>query len=563
MNTPPKFSSLPYTRPDFEALQAALNGFARRVREAGSYEELKAVIREKDQVMAEASLQNQLAFIRCYQDSSDAFYAQEMQACGQGFALLDDAPYLSALLESPFAPELEKELGPMYLQGQRDKLRLTANAKDLQAKHEELVNRYQQRKATIRIPFDGKELSEGQMTPYLESPDREVRRAANLALHGAFAAQAEEFNGILSELVETRIAIARANGFDSYMDYANLAMGRRDYGQAELLAFCEQVKADLIPLAEKLAKLQAQRLGLPKLAAYDANFIFPDGNPKPIGDGPTLLEAAKEMYDKLGEEIGGLYRTMAENGYIDMTASPNKISGMAFCTALIPMKMPYIFGNCDGSIHDAANLTHEFGHAYQMRLSMENQPVPEFLEQPNDVVEIPSKAMEQFTAPFAHLFFGGDADKFRFHHMQYTVEEICAFCATHEFETWLYANPRACAQERIDKFNAVMADYTPGVDFSELEKERKAGSALFRSMGTYMFPAYVISYALTDMGALELRERSESDFPAAWADYRALCAAGGSRDYRGLLELAHLHTAYAPGAVKRSAGTAERALGIA
>lgn len=181
---------------------------------------------------------------------------------------------------------------------------------------------------------------------------------------------------------------------------------------------------------------------------------------------------------------------------------------------------------------------------------------------PNDVIEIPSKAMEQFTAPYAELFFGPDADKFRFHHMQYTVEEICAFCATHEFETWLYAHPQATPRERIDRFNAVIAEYVPGVDRTEAQPFLDQGYALFRSMGVFMFPAYVISYALTDMGALELRERAQSDFAQAWRDYRTLCLTGNTKDYPGLLETAGLHTAYAEGAVARAARTAAQALGV-
>lgn len=563
MSMPPKFSQLSYQRPDYSACQETLNALAQRAKSAPNYAALRAVIDEKNDLTTQIDLLASVAFIRCYLDSSDAFYAKEMQENDQASALLDDAPYLEALLNTPFKKELDADLSPMYLAGLEDRLRLTAKGKDLQAKSAQLINQYQQLKATLRIPFRGEELSEGQMTPYLTSTDRETRREACLALYGAYAAHAEEFNSILSQMVKTRIAMAKANGFDRFMDFANLGMGRRSYGQAELLAFCAQVKRDLVPLAEKLSKLQAQRLGLPILTSYDASCYFPDGNPKPVGDGDVLLEAAKGMYDKLGDEIGGLFRTMANNGYIDISASPNKISGMGFCTALHKLKMPYVFGACDGSIHDASTLTHEIGHAYQMWLCMEKLPMPEHCEMPNDVIEIPSKAMEQFTAPFAELFFGADADKFRFHHMQYTVEEICAFCATHEFESWLYENPKASAQERIDRFNQTMLQYTPGVDRSEGLELQEKGTSLFRNMGVYMFPAYVISYALTDMGALELRERAQADFPAAWRDYRALCAAGNTKDYPGLLETAGLHTAYAPGAVARAAQTAARALGVA
>jgi len=562
MLTPPKFSEIEYRRPDFEAVQKSYNQLAEEAKAAPDYASLRQVIDRWNTLRGEMNFQCEIAFIRCYLDSSDAFYTQEMQSCQQSAALLDDSALLTAILETPFASQLDADLGENYRRLLGDNLKLTAKGKELQAQCAQLESEYQKLKATLRISFDGKELSEGQMTPYLQSTDRNVRRAASIALQSTYVEKKAEFTELLNKLVETRVAVAKANGFDNYMDYANLGMGRRSFGEKELMSFCKQVRDDLVPLMEKLDKLQAQRLGLDKLASYDSPLTFPDGNAKPVGDGPALLELGKKMYDDMGEEISSLYRAMADNGYIDVTSSPNKISGMGFCTVLTPLKFPYIFGNCDGSINDATVLTHEMGHSYQMRLCVESQPVDEYLNMPNDVVEIPSKTMEQFTSPYAELFFGKDAEKFRFDHMQHVVSEICSFCATHEFEDWLYGNPSASAEQRVERFNEIFMEYNPGVDFSEIAPYASQGSQLFRNMGVFMFPAYVISYALSDMGALAFRERAQADFPSAWEDYRALCAAGGTLDYDGLMKTAKLQTAYTPGTVKRAAKTAAEALGV-
>ena len=557
----PNFADLRYERPDYDAAAKKLTELTARVREARSFDELRQIIDEKNEYMAALNLNAQLAFIRCYLDSSDAFYAQEMQYNDQHLALLDDAPFAQALLDSPFAAELDAAFGPLYLQGQRDHVRLTANGRELMAREQELIGQYQQLKAKRRISFDGKELSEGEMTAYLTSTDRDTRREAMLAGQRAVLAQKEELDSLLDELVKTRIAIARANGFDRYADYINLSKGRRGYGQPELLAFCRQVKEHLVPLLAQLYDRQARHLGLETLCPWDVNLVFPDGNAKPIGDAAALLDAARGMYDRLSPDISALFRTMADKGYIDAAASPNKIAGMGFCDGLHALKMPYVFGNCDGSINDATVLTHEVGHAYQMRQCMLRQPVPEYCDMPNDVVEIPSKTMEQFTIPFAALFFGKDADKFRFAQQRHVVREICVFCAECEFEDWLYAHPEATAQQRIDKDLEISRSYNPGVDYAALEELQRQGTSLYQDMGVYMFPGYLISYALSDMGALELSERSEADFGRAWADYEALCAAGGSLDYDDLMSTAHLSTAYADGAVARAAEYLRRALG--
>ena len=543
-----KFSTLPYQRPDYDAAKAELDTLTAQAANAADYAALKDVIAKRNDLMKRTNLQSELAFIRCYLDSSDAFYTAEMQYNAQAAAGLSDAEFSAALLNSPFAAELDAEFGPEFLLTQRDNMRLNAAAHEQMAREQQLMGQYQQKKATMRIAFRGEELSEGQVNGMLDNPDRTIRRDAVSARDAAYAADSTDFAQLLDDLVHLRDEIAKANGFDDYLAYANLQKGRRSYGTAEILKFCAEVRREIVPLYAETCKAQAARLGLAGLANYDASCTWPDGGAKPIGDGPTLLQAAKPMYKKLGADISELYDTMADNEYIDVTSSPNKISNMGFCTGLPYIDMPYIFGNCTGDMHDTTVLTHEMGHAYQIWLCIHGQPLPEYVNMPNDAVEIPSKAMEQFTLPFAELFFGKDAEKFKTDHMQYVLRETCAFCAAYEYEAWLYTHVDATTQERIARYNEINDAYFPEIDYSG-----SAAVGLWQNMGIFMYPAYLVSYALSNMCALELRRRSEQDFAAAWADYRTLCKAGGSLDYPGLMRLVHLPTAYEPGGAKTAA----------
>lgn len=543
-----KFSTLPYQRPDYDAAKAELDALTAQAANAADYAALKDVIAKRNDLMKRTNLQSELAFIRCYLDSSDTFYTAEMQYNAQAAAGLSDAEFSAALLNSPFAAELDAEFGPEFLLTQRDNMRLNAAAHEQMAREQQLMGQYQQKKATMRIAFRGEELSEGQVNGMLDNPDRTIRRDAISARDAAYAADSTDFAQLLDELVHLRDEIARANGFDDYLAYANLQKGRRSYGTKEILKFCAEVRREIVPLYAETCKVQAARLGLAGLANYDASCTWPDGGAKPIGDGPTLLQAAKPMYKKLGADISELYDTMADNEYIDVTSSPNKISNMGFCTGLPYVDMPYIFGNCTGDMHDTTVLTHEMGHAYQIWLCIHGQPLPEYVNMPNDAVEIPSKAMEQFTLPFAELFFGKDAEKFKTDHMQYVLRETCAFCAAYEYEAWLYTHVDATTQERIARYNEINDAYFPEIDYSG-----SAAVGLWQNMGIFMYPAYLVSYALSNMCALELRRRSEQDFAAAWTDYRTLCKAGGSLDYPGLMRLVHLPTAYEPGCAKTAA----------
>lgn len=71
---------------------------------------------------------------------------------------------------------------------------------------------YQKLMAGARIPFDGRELTFPQLTPYKESPEREMRKAAFFAEGGFLEQHAQELDGIYDELVKVRTRIAKSLG---------------------------------------------------------------------------------------------------------------------------------------------------------------------------------------------------------------------------------------------------------------------------------------------------------------------------------------------------------------
>ena len=53
---------------------------------------------------------------------------------------------------------------------------------------------------------------------------------------------------ILKEMVQLRNKIAKANGYNSYMEYMNVEKGRYTYGEKELTNLCELVKGRIVPI---------------------------------------------------------------------------------------------------------------------------------------------------------------------------------------------------------------------------------------------------------------------------------------------------------------------------
>ena len=548
------FKDLQYVRPNFDEVNESIVRLTDGAKKARNFEELKGIIKDFEVVYGSLHTNLAIAMIRAYLDSSDEYYNGEMQEGMQKEATLNYNDFYKAILNSPFKEDINKEFGKQYLLKLSDSINLKSKGTDLIEKEQELIFKYQKLKATLRIDFKGQSLSEGEIRKYMTNEDRSIRKEATDSLNKAYMENKKGFGDILNELVKVRNEIAKANGFDSFADYMNLEKGRRDYGQRELLDFVSNIKEELKDILLQTSKDQAKRLGLKRLAYYDKGISFIDGNAKPIGDGKVLLEKAKEMYKDLGSDISELYNEMVDKNYIDVDQSPNKISGMGFCTELYTLNFPYIFGNCNGTIHDVDVLTHEIGHAYQMYLSLKKQPLYTYTSMPNDVAEIPSKAMEHFTQDYAELFFGEDTKKFKFQFLVKALDELISYSAIHEFESWLYENEEATLEEKADKYFEGVKTIDPGVDYSEVDEIEAGQGLLFRSMGVYMFPFYLISYAISAISAMELAKRMSEDKNATWEDYKSLCSSGGSLPYYELLKTANLSSPFEKETIKNSIG---------
>lgn len=561
MTEPYRFSELPYVPTDFTAAAARLKEYTEKIRAARSVEEVLAIDAECDAMIDDgAGYAATLTYIRSSLDCTDEFYAEAAQTEAMGLELLDQTPYLQALLDSPFLPELEEKFGPEYRPRLERQVRLRSAGLELLAKEQAMINQYQQKKAMIKVPFRGETHSEAEMYALFDSPDRQTRIDARKATFEAFLAQKDDLVPMLLELIDLRCQIAKANGFDSYLDYANVSYFRRGYGEAELTAFCEQVKTDLMPLLAQLREEQRRELGVDKLMVYDLSVRFRDGNAVPIGGTAGLTEASQKMYDSLSPEFGKFFRAMIESESFSVDPSPNKIAGMGFCTVLRRGLLPFVFGNCNGTDTDVSVFTHEIGHAWQgYRTGQQNYP-DIFRDMALDAVEIPSKTMELFAYPYAEGFFGADAEKFRQGHFRNALREIAAYCSLHELNTWIYTHPGASFDEIAAAGAEIEKLYEPRLDYGELEPYILRGGALLRNLAVYGLPRYVISYALSEMCAMDLFARRAKDPAAAWDAYEKLCASGGSRSYPETLRQAGLSPAYAPGSVKKVADFAREYL---
>lgn len=184
-------------------------------------------------------------------------------------------------------------------------------------------------------------------------------------------------------------------------------------------------------------------------------------------------------------------------------------------------------------------------------MAMRNQPLSDYYMESTDIAEIHSMTMEQFAYPYAERFFGDQADKFRFAHLQEALTFVPFGVAVDEFQHICYAHPELTPKERTWKWHELEEKYMPWRQYED-DAFMDRGGFWYYKLHIYLYPFYYINYTLTTMGALEFKQKMAANHEKAWADYLNLCKVGGSRSYLETLRYANLSVPFEEGAVARS-----------
>ena len=417
-----------------------------------------------------------------------------------------------------------------------------------------LTDEYQSIMAQCQVEFMGEERNLYGLQKFFENDDREVRRAAFKAYSEFYQSHETRLEEIWDELIKIRNQMGRNLGFENYIPLGYINQGRTDYGKEEVASFREQVRTVLVPFCDKLYKAQAKRLGLEKVYAFDEKMVFPDGNAHPIGDDDFMIAEAQKMYHELSPETAEFIDFMIGHELLDLKNKPGKAS-TGYMTLLPSLKAPFVFSCFNGTIFDMQVLTHELGHAFAGYRACRVQPVQDYFFPSTDIAEIHSMSMEQFTYGYAERFFGNDADKYRFAHLQEAMTFVPFGVAVDEFQHICYEHPELTPRERTYEWHKLEEKYMPWRTYDN-DEFMERGGYWYHKLHIYLYPFYYINYTLTTMGAMEFKKKYAEDPVNAWKDYLALTDVGGSRSYLEILRLANLSVPFEAGAVERATGYA-------
>ncbi len=540
----PRFEDFVYQRPDIQQISERFYQFIGAFEQASDAKEQIQLLEQINALRRHFSSMYNLCYVRHTADTRDAFYEKEnsyFDGALPQFEALSNHLY-RVLLASPFKRDLETHYGShLFVLAE---LALRTFKPEIVGDLEEentLSSEYMQLKAKANIEFEGQTYNLSSLVPLEQSEHRGTRRRAAAARWAFFAQNSERLDDIFDSMVRVRHRIAQKLGAENFISVGYARMRRSDYTPEMVAAFRQQIREHIVPLASALYERQRRRLGLEHLYYYDENYLFLSGNPKPKGTPQDIIDSAAQMYREMSAETDAFFQYTLEAHLLDLVNRHGKATG-GYCTYISAYGAPFIFSNFNGTSGDVDVLTHEAGHAFQV-WSSRHLAIEEYYWPSSEAAEIHSMSMEFFAWPWMHLFFGEQAEKYRFMHLSSAICFLPYAAAVDEFQHIIYEKPHLTPEERKQVWRQLEAVYLPHRDYED-NAFLLAGGFWQKQSHIYSSPFYYIDYALAQICAFQFWKRSRENREAAWADYVRLCRAGGSLSFLQLVRLANLRSPF-------------------
>src|SRR5512138_3711503 len=223
-----------------------------------------------------------------------------------------------------------------------------------------ITNRY-----VFKLTVNGevRELTRGQLQPYIQGPDADLRAQAYQELYRVFG----EDGPILGQMYQTRARDwynenITMRKFSSPISARNLANDIPDEAVEVLLEVTKKNAA----LFQRYFKIKARHLGMAKLRRYDVYApVARSDKPFEFGDAARMvLDSFRAFEPRLGE----MAQRVFDQDHLDSEVRKGKDGG-AFCASVNPENTPYVLMSYTGRARDVATMAHELGHAIHTMLA--------------------------------------------------------------------------------------------------------------------------------------------------------------------------------------------------
>lgn len=532
-----KFNEMQYVHLDIQKLKDEIIETVEKFKNAKTFEEADSAFAEYGKICDTVETQSALAYIRHTVNTLDEFYDKEQEFLDESLPVL--AEYFQmmtkALLESPFRAEFTEKYGELMFINEEMELKTFSPeiVADLQEENK-LATEYEKLLASAQIDFRGEICTVSQLAPYKQSADDEIRLQAWTAEGNFYKENKAELDRLFDELVHLRDKIAKKLGFEDFTTLGYYRMRRNSYDKEDVAQFRIAVQKYLVPLADKIYRETAERIGKSYPLNYaDSALMFRSGNPKPCGNAQDILKTAEKFYHELSPETAEFIDFMLQNELLDVLSKKGKAQG-GYCIEIPDYKAEFIFANFNGTSDDVETVTHEAGHAFAGYTARDI--FPGALRSPTmESCEIHSMSMEFFAWKAAGEFYGEEADKFKYSHLSSAIKFIPYGTMVDHFQHIVYEHPELTPEQRDKTWKELTGVYMPWIKLGEIPFYGD-GCAWQRQHHIYSSPFYYIDYCFAQTVALEFWALIQKDEEKAWESYKKLVGFAGTKKFTDLVK---------------------------
>ncbi|HEU4829033.1 MAG TPA: M3 family oligoendopeptidase [Gemmatimonadales bacterium] len=406
------------------------------------------------------------------------------------------------------------------------------------AELEELGARYQRITGGMTAAWNGEELPLPRLQPFLKSRDRDIRERAFRLLTAPYMAERDAMAGLFDEMYRRRQEVAASAGFANFRDYVFPAKFRFDYTPADCERFHTAIEETVVPAVGRALDRRRERLGLASLRPWDLQ-VDPYAEPsRPFTTGAELADRALTVFERVDPALGGRFRTMIDEGLLDLESRHNKAPG-GYCDTLQFSGRPFIFMNAAGIPEDVMTLLHEAGHAFHA-FEADRQPLIWQRHPGSEVAELASMSMELLASPYlsdAGFYSRVEAESAELEHLEDVLITLAHIASVDAFQTWIYTSGEGgSAAARDAAWLRIRGRFERGVDWTGLEAERVA--RWYRQLHIFLYPFYYIEYGIAQVGALQVWRNAQRNQAEAVRRYREALALGATRPLPALFDAA-------------------------
>jgi oligoendopeptidase F len=396
---------------------------------------------------------------------------------------------------------------------------------------EELETGYNRVSGDMTAEWEGARLTLPQLQPFLKDADREVRKKAFMAAAAPFIQQRNVLADNFDECYERRQRLARNAGFSNYQEYAFRAKYRFDYSPDDTTRFHDAVEEAVVPAVQRLNTHRREALGLETLRPWDlAVNVGRDKPLVPFATAAEFVEVGKRIFAGVDGELGEQFRSMADEGLLDLESRPGKAPG-GYCTTLPWRGKPFVFMNAVGVPDDVNTLVHEAGHCFH-DFAMERLPYYFQRNITMEAAELASMSMELLAAPFLAKPIGyydeQDVAHAWLEHLEDIPASLCHIASVDAFQSWIYTSGSGGDRDaRDESWLLIRQRFENSVDWSGLRSQRLA--RWYKQSHIFLAPFYYIEYGIAQLGALQVWRNSLADYGNAVAQYKSALSLGATR----------------------------------